>query len=147
MILDSQAPLEFWGEAVNTAVYLHQRMPNEGLTRRDDRDGFKAPYDTPYKMLHSHGNLEFDTPLNDPTCKKINYKAPLHHPRRFGCYATRLIPEKQRPDQKLGAWSKACMMVGYVHDSTTLWRIWDPEHNTVKAHSDAIFDKERNPYI
>jgi hypothetical protein len=32
-------------------------------------------------------------------------------------------------------------MVGYVHDSTTLWRIWDPEHNTVKAQSDVIFDK------
>jgi len=43
--------------------------------------------------------------------------------------------------------SKACMMVGYVHDSTTLWRIWDPEHNTVKAQSDVIFDEERNAYI
>jgi len=38
-------------------------------------------------------------------------------------------------------------MVGYVHDSTTLWRIWDPEHNTVKAQSDVIFDKDRNAYI
>jgi len=43
MILDSQAPLEFWGEAVNMAVYLHQAIPNEGLTRRDDHDCFKAP--------------------------------------------------------------------------------------------------------
>ena len=39
MILDSQVPLEFWGEATNIAVYLHQRLPNEGLTKRDDRDG------------------------------------------------------------------------------------------------------------
>jgi hypothetical protein len=39
------------------------------------------------------------------------------------------------------------MMVGYVHDSTTLWRIWDPEHNTVKAQSDVIFDQDRNAYI
>jgi hypothetical protein len=37
--------------------------------------------------------------------------------------------------------SKARIMVGYVHDSTTLWRIWGPEHNTVKAQSDVIFDK------
>jgi hypothetical protein len=147
MILDSQAPLEFWGEAVNTAVYLHQRMPNEGLTRRDDRDGFKAPYDTPYEMQHSYGRPEFEKPLDDPTRKRINYKAPLHHLCRFGCYASRLIPEKQRTDQKLGARSKACMMVGYVHDSTTLWRIWDLEHKTVKAQSDVIFDEERNAYI
>jgi len=34
-----------------------------------------------------------------------------------------------------------------VHDSTILWRIWDPEHNMVKAQSDVIFDKDRNAYI
>jgi hypothetical protein len=68
MILDSQVPLEFWGDAVNMAAYLHQRMPNEGLAR-------------------------------------------------------------------------ACMMVSYLHDSTTLRRISDLEHNTVKAQSDVIFYK------
>jgi len=41
----------------------------------------------------------------------------------------------------------ACMMVGYVHDSPTLWRISDPEYNTVKAQTDIIFDYERNVYI
>jgi len=39
------------------------------------------------------------------------------------------------------------MIVGNVHDSTTVWRILDPEHNTVKAQSDVIFDKDRNVYI
>jgi hypothetical protein len=39
------------------------------------------------------------------------------------------------------------MMVGYVHDSMTLWRIWDPEHNTVKAQWDVMFDQDRNAYI
>jgi len=120
MILDSQAPLEFWGEAINTAVYLHQCLPNEGLTKRDDRDGYKALYETPYEMLHSYGKPEYDKPPDDSTRIKISYKAPLHHLRRFGCYVSRLIPEKQRTDKKLGARSKACMMVGYVHDSTTL---------------------------
>jgi hypothetical protein len=51
MIIDSQAPVQFWGEAVNTAVYLHQRSPNEGLKRKNDRDGYQAPYETPYEML------------------------------------------------------------------------------------------------
>jgi hypothetical protein len=31
MIIDTHVPVQFWGEAVNTAVYLHQRSPNEGL--------------------------------------------------------------------------------------------------------------------
>ena len=47
----------------------------------------------------------------------------------------------------MGARSKpACMMVGYVHNSTTLWRIWDPEFKTVKSQSEVIFDEERNAY-
>jgi hypothetical protein len=39
------------------------------------------------------------------------------------------------------------MMVGYVHDSTTTWRIWDPEFKTTRTQSDVIFDEERNAYI
>jgi len=35
-------------------------------------------------------------------------------------------------------------MVGYVHDSTTLWRIWDPALQVVRSQSDVIFDEERN---
>jgi len=42
MIIDSQAPVQFWGVAVNTAVYLHQRSPNEGLKRKNGRDGYQA---------------------------------------------------------------------------------------------------------
>ena len=37
-------------------------------------------------------------------------------------------------------------MVGYVHDSTTTWRVWDTEHQTVRTQSDVIFDETRNVY-
>jgi len=33
MMIDSQVPVQFWREAVNTGVYLHQRSPNEGRKR------------------------------------------------------------------------------------------------------------------
>jgi hypothetical protein len=36
------------------------------------------------------------------------------------------------------------MMVGYTHDSKTLWRIWDPKSQKVKAQSEVVFDEERN---
>ena len=84
MMIDSQAPLEFWGEAVGTAVYLHRLTLNEGLMKRDDRDGYKAAYDTPYEMLHAYGK-----PAVDPNGNKISYKAPPHHLRRFGCFVSR----------------------------------------------------------
>jgi hypothetical protein len=39
------------------------------------------------------------------------------------------------------------MTVGYTHDSKTLWRIWDPEFQRVKAQTEVIFVEERNPHI
>jgi len=37
-------------------------------------------------------------------------------------------------------------MVGYTHESTTLWRIWDPDFHVVRGQSEVIFDKEQNAY-
>jgi len=117
MMIDSQAPVQFWGEAINTAVYLHQRSPNEGL-KGTDLDGYQALYETPYEKLHGSGKLTDDADSNE-----ISYQSALPSPRRFGCYASRLIPEVQRRQGKFGPRSKPCMMVGYTHDSKTLWRI------------------------
>jgi hypothetical protein len=111
MMIDFQAPIQFWGEAVNTAVYLHQRSPNEGL-KRNYREGYQAMYETPYKILHGFGQ-----PTHDADGNEISYKASLHNVCRFGCYASRLIPEVQRRQSKFGPKSKPCMMVGYTHDS------------------------------
>jgi len=75
MMIDSQAPMQFWGEAVNTTVYLHQSSLNEGL-RRSDRDGFQASYKMPYEMLHGFGQCTHDAKGN-----KISYQASLHNLR------------------------------------------------------------------
>jgi len=127
MMIDSQVRLVFWGEAVNTAVYLHLRTPNEGLKKRDDCDGYQAPYSSPYEMLHAFGK-----PSHDNDGDKISYQAALHQLRRFGCYSSRLIPEIQGHG-KFSSRSKPCMVVGYVEDLTTLCRIWDPVFQVVRS--------------
>jgi len=76
MMIDSQVPVEFWGEAVNTAVYLHQRSPNEGLERKNYHDSYQAPYEKPYEMLHGFGK-----PTHDAERKKISNQATLHNLR------------------------------------------------------------------
>ena len=38
-------------------------------------------------------------------------------------------------------------MVGYTHNSKTLWRICDPEFRKAKAQSEVIFDDERNAHM
>jgi len=37
-------------------------------------------------------------------------------------------------------------MVVYVHDSSTLRRIWDPAFRVVRSQSDVILDEERNAH-
>jgi hypothetical protein len=73
--------------------------------------------------------------------------APIHHLRRFGYRAYRLIPEEQRLDKKLGERSRKCMMVGYVHHTTKLWKLYDPEFKKVLHCSDVEFDEDVNCYI
>jgi hypothetical protein len=46
MMLDSQAPMHFWAEAINTVCYLHRRIPNQYLDRK-----------TPYEVLKRHRRL------------------------------------------------------------------------------------------
>ena len=119
------------GEAVNIANCLLRMTPNNGLIKRDDRDGYKAPYDSPHEMLHAYGK-----PKRDAEGKDISYKAPTHHLRRLGCHASKLIPEAQR-SSKFGPKSKlGCMMVRDMHDSTTTWRIWNPEFKKVNTQSE-----------
>ena len=46
MMLDSQAPMEFWAKAALTACYLHARTPSRALDGK-----------TPYEMLHTYNRL------------------------------------------------------------------------------------------
>jgi len=39
------------------------------------------------------------------------------------------------------------MTVGDRHNSKTLWRIWDPELQQVKAQSEVVFDEARNAHV
>jgi transposase InsO family protein len=124
MIIDSQAPYEFWGEAVMTAAYLHRRTPHRALNGK-----------SPHEVLNGYNADRAPPP------------APIHHLRRFGCRAFRHIPEEQRSDKKLGERSKQCMMVGYVHHTTKLWKVWDPEFKKVLHVSDVVFDEDVNCYV
>jgi hypothetical protein len=92
-------------------------------------------------MLHASRKPSHKNDVN-----RISYKAPLHHLRRLGCYASRLIPEPQRHG-KFTPRPKPCVLVGYVHDLTRLWRICDPSFRVVRSQLDVIFDEERNAHL
>jgi len=171
MMLDSQAPMQFWAEAINTACYLHRRTPNQSL------DG-KTPYEVlkRHRRLYRNGNSRVSTAIGnsnvgsalDDNSRSMSTasdnsrsmstasdnsqstnttsaedKPTLDHLRRFGCVVWKHIPKSQRMDTKMGARAKACMMLGYVHDTTKIWRIRDPDFGKAINCSDVYFDESR----
>jgi len=88
--------------------------------------------------------MRLATGSDDVADEPSSYKPPLHHLRCFGCVAYKLIQKQQRVDVKMGAHSKKCMMLGYVHNTTNFWKLWDPEQMKVTQCSDVKFDKATN---
>jgi hypothetical protein len=113
MLLDAGLPMTFWGEAITTACYLHHRIPTSSLI------DFKSPY----KLLHG-------------------VKPRLHHLRRFGCTVYKHIPKEQRHDKKFGICSRPCTMIGYVHKTTKIWRLWDWQTKRAIECSNTIFRED-----
>jgi len=120
MMLDANVPIIFWPEAIRTACYLHQRSPTSSLM--DNR----SPYEALYGTIPKIGDL-----------------------RRFGCREYKHIPPNQRTEKKFGNRSSMCMMLGYVHNTTKIWRIWDfKSGRTGRAVecSSVVFDEEENAH-
>jgi len=112
MLIDAKLPTAMWAEAISTAAYLHERSPSRPLQHR-----------TPYEMLNQ------------------GKKPAFHHLRRFGCQAYKLVPPPQRKHRKFGERSRLCTMIGYVHDATTMWRLWDTEEKRMITASNVVFDE------
>ena len=111
LLLDARLPAVFWAEAVQTVAYLHARSPSPSNKGK-----------TPFEMIY-------------------NEKPELHHLRRFGCLAYKLVPLPQRGEKKFGRRSQECIMLGYVHQTTKIWRLWNQSTKQVVQVSDARFDE------
>jgi len=120
MMLDANVPIIFSPEAIRTACYLHRRSPTSSLT--DNRSPYKALYGTIPKIGHL---------------------------RRFGCRAYKHIPPALRTEKKFGNRSSMCMMLGYVHNTTKIWRIWDFKSGKIGRAvecSSVVFAEEENAH-
>jgi len=75
--------------------------------------------------------------------EKLKGKKPeLGHWRRFGCTAFKFILKELRKG-KFSERSKECIFLGYVHDTSKIWRLWHPQSSRVIETSDIVFDEHR----
>jgi len=70
-------------------------------------------------------------------------KPVIHHLQCFGYLAYKHIPPRQGTNRKFGERSRLCIMIGYVHDATTMWRRWDTVEKRMITASNVIFDEEK----
>jgi transposase InsO family protein len=120
MMWEANVPTKFWPEAIRTACYLHRRSPTTSLS------GNCSPFEALFGTV-----------------------PPIEHLRRFGCRACKHIPPAQRNEKKFGSRSNPSMMLGYVHNTTKIWRIWD--FNSGKAGravecSSVVFDENEDAF-
>jgi len=74
-----------------------------------------------------------------PYEKLFGRKPEVCHLRRFGCKAFKTLPATHR--SKFGTRADALFMLGYGHDSTTIWRFWDPRRRQVNQASNVTFSE------
>jgi hypothetical protein len=120
MMWEANVPTKFWPEAIRTACYLHRRSPTTSLS------GNRSPFEALFGTV-----------------------PPIEHLRRFGCRVFKHIPPAQRNEKKFGSRSNPSMMLGYVHNTTKIWRIWD--FNSGKTGravecSSVVFDEQEDAF-
>jgi hypothetical protein len=120
MMQDANVPIQFWPEAIRTACYLHRRSPTSSLS------GNRSPHEALFGAIPQ-----------------------IEHLRRFGCRVFKHVPPAQRTEKKFGSRSTRCMLLGYVHDTTKIWRIWDfnsGKNGRAVECSSVVFQEEENAF-
>ena len=67
-------------------------------------------------------------------------KPSLHHLQHFGCNTYLHVPAAKHTE--LQAKSCCCTMLGYIHNTTKIWRLWDPIQKGIINASNVTFDED-----
>ena len=118
MRLYAALPLDMWGEALNTAVYILNRLPCKALPVLDGKA--QTPY---FALLGRHANLS--------------------HLRVWGCRAFVHYPDHQQ--RKMTAKSWRGILVGYDSDNPWRYRVYDPLTGKVRKTVHVSFDEQTLP--
>jgi transposase InsO family protein len=132
MRIGANFPHDLWKEIINTAVYLHNRTPREGL-------GWKSPYEVFYTHTAKMTRLQ-EGQKKQPKSQKPQ----LAHLKAYGCRAYAMTDDAQLKDKrllKLNPRAHIGYLVGY--DSTNIYRVWIPHQGKVISTRDVLFDEDR----
>jgi hypothetical protein len=128
ILFDAELPRHLWNEALATAVYITNRVPTSVPLYNDRRPG------------GSTLNLDIQpSQYNTPYSAWTNSPQDLAHIKKFGSIGWMHLHGSAKPIHKLDARAKKVHLVGYVGNH--IYRVWDPDSNTVHVTSDVTFDE------
>jgi hypothetical protein len=118
-------PHKLWREAINAAVYLHNRTPRA-----------KNRWATPYTLFHGY--------LGEKDGIKGSHTPETAHLKAYGCVAYAATTTYKRGLSKLRKLDPRAD-VGYLvgYDSTNIYRVWIPHQRRVISIRDVIFDESK----
>jgi len=121
-------PKSLWAEAIDAAVFMLNRLPTSVPLWNDDTpDG-----------IDRNPNIK-PSPHITPESAWFNVPPNIANVRKWGCPTMVHLHGSKQPDDKLSPRSKLCHLVGY--ESSTIYRVWDPESKTVFRTTDVEFDE------
>ena len=116
--MESGLPNKFWNEAILTTVYIRNRYPTSAL------DNNKIPYEAWFGV-----------------------KPDLSHLKPFGYAVFALLHKEQRgKDSSFNSVTHCCIMLGYVHQTTKIWCLWDMKKERIILSADVNFIENVFPY-
>jgi hypothetical protein len=126
MLIGANLPGELWPEAWNTAVYFHNRSPQQAK-------GWKIPFQQLHQWLQE----------NNRDSGYIQTQPDITYLKAFGCQAYPLTREAQEGKRKKDVKTMPHAEVGYLvgYDSTNIFRIWIPERQEVRRVRDVTFNE------
>lgn len=128
MLVDANLPDDMWPEAWKTAVYLHNRSPQQA-------HDWKTPFERLHQWLRD----------NNRDTGYLQTQPDITHLKAYGCCAYPLTREALKQKHKRNLKTHPHAEVGYLvgYDSTNIFRIWIPERQEVRRVRDVTFDETR----
>ncbi|OAQ57580.1 polyprotein [Pochonia chlamydosporia 170] len=128
MQVGANFPDEMWPETWKTAVYLHNRSPQQA-------NNWKTPFERLHQWLQE----------NNRDTGYLQTQPDITHLKAYGCRAYPLTREALQGKQKKNLKTHPHAEIGYLvgYDSTNIFRVWIPERKEVRRVRDVTFDETR----
>ena len=125
--IDSGLPKKLWADCVESTSLILNNVPTSTVLYNDSTPGATSLTAKP-------------SPYSVPASAWFGTPPELLHFRKWGSPLTYHLHGSAKPEDKLSARAKKGFLIGY--NGKNIYRIWDPESDTILTSSDVTFNEQ-----